>query len=43
MWHSYQQKTISFGDISAQQLIESIIIQSGNKHLNNMQAVTGIG
>ena len=30
------------GDISAQQFIESIIIQSGNEHLNNMKAAGGV-
>ena len=29
------------GDVSAQQLIEMVILQSGGEHLNSMKAVTG--
>jgi hypothetical protein len=30
------------GDVSAQQLIEMVILQSGGEHLDSMKAVTGI-
>ena len=29
------------GDVSAQQLIEMVILQSGEEHLNSMKAATG--
>jgi hypothetical protein len=39
----YGHLALTGGDISAQQFIESIIIQSGNEHLNNMNAAIGVG
>jgi hypothetical protein len=38
----YARLALTGGDISAQQFIESIIIQSGNEHLNSMKAATGV-